>query len=260
MFHVEQVPAMNKIIAVANQKGGVGKTTTAINLSACLAAKNRRTLLIDLDPQGMSTLGLGRAKERGKGIYQAMMNGGDLMEWVTGTELDNFYLCPCSPELAGAEAELFAADRREKRLLEALEKARRLFNFMIIDCPPSLGFLTINALAAADSLIVPVQTEFFCMEGIPDLFQTLDTVRTYFNPRLAVEGVLLTMYDERTNLSKQVAEEVRKSLKGITFEAVIPRNIRLAEAPSFGKPIILYDIKSRGAEAYLKLAEEILQK
>jgi chromosome partitioning protein len=251
---------MNKIIAVANQKGGVGKTTTAINLSACLAMKNKRTLLIDFDPQGMSTLGLGKPKEHGKGIYQVLMNGMDLMECVIGTELDNFYLCPCSPELAGAELELFPAERREKRLQEALEKVRRHFNFIIIDCPPSLGFLTINALTAADSLIIPVQTEFFCMEGIPDLFQTLETVRTYFNPRLAVEGVLLTMYDERTNLSKQVAEEVRKSLKGILFEAVVPRSVRLAEAPSFGKPIVLYDMKSKGAEAYLKLAEEILQK
>ena len=251
---------MNKIIAVANQKGGVGKTTTAINLSACLAMKNKRTLLIDFDPQGMSTLGLGKPKDHGKGIYQVLMNGKDLMECVIGTELDNFYLCPCSPELSGAELELYPVERREKRLQEALEKARRHFNFIIIDCPPSLGFLTINALTAADSLIITVQTEFFCMEGIPDLFQTLETVRTYFNPRLAVEGVLLTMYDERTNLSKQVAEEVRKSLKGVLFEAVIPRSVRLAEAPSFGKPIVLYDIRSRGAEAYLKLAEEILQK
>ena len=251
---------MNKIIAVANQKGGVGKTTTAINLSACLAMKNKRTLLIDFDPQGMSTLGLGKPKDHGKGIYQVLMNGKDLMECVIGTELDNFYLCPCSPELSGAELELYPVERREKRLQEALEKARRHFNFIIIDCPPSLGFLTINALTAADSLIITVQTEFFCMEGIPDLFQTLETVRTYFNPRLTVEGVLLTMYDERTNLSKQVAEEVRKSLKGVLFEAVIPRSVRLAEAPSFGKPIVLYDIRSRGAEAYLKLAEEILQK
>ena len=251
---------MNKIIAVANQKGGVGKTTTAINLSACLAVKNRRTLLIDLDPQGMSTLGLGKTKETGRGIYQAMMNGRDLMDCILGTELENFYLCPCSPELSGVEAELYPAERREKRLVEAVEKARRFFNFIIIDCPPSLGFLTINALSAADSLVIPVQTEFFCMEGIPDLFQTLETVRTYFNPKLAIEGILLTMFDERTNLSKQVAEEIRKSLKHILFESVIPRSIRLAEAPSFGKPVILYDIRSKGAEAYLNLAEEIIRR
>lgn len=251
---------MNKVFAVANQKGGVGKTTTAINLAACLALKNRRTLLIDLDPQGMSTLGLAKRKEAGKGIYQAMMNGRDLMDCIIGTDLENFYLCPCSPELAGVEAELYGSEQREKRLSGAIDKARRFFNYILIDCPPSLGFLTINALAAADSLVIPVQTEFFCMEGIPDLFQTLETVRTYFNPRLAVEGILLTMYDERTNLSKQVAEEIRKSLKHILFEAVIPRSIRLAEAPSFGKPIVLYDIKSKGAEAYISLAEEIIRR
>jgi chromosome partitioning protein len=257
---VELALTMNKIIAVANQKGGVGKTTTAINLSSCLALKNRRTLLIDLDPQGMSTLGLAKPKASGQGIYQAMMNGRDLMDCILGTDLENFYLCPCSPELSGIEAELYAVERREKRLLDAVEKARRFFNYIIIDCPPSLGFLTINALTAADSLLIPVQTEFFCMEGIPDLFQALETVRAYFNPKLAIEGILLTMFDERTNLSKQVAEEIRKSLKNIMFEAVIPRSIRLAEAPSFGKPIVLYDIKSKGAEAYLSLAEEIIRK
>ncbi|MCK7500481.1 MAG: ParA family protein [Comamonadaceae bacterium] len=257
---MKQDGTMNKIIAVANQKGGVGKTTTAINLSASLALKSRRTLLIDLDPQGMSTLGLAKPKEAGKGIYQAMMNGRDLMDCILGTELENFYLCPCSPELAGVEAELYGSERREKRLLDAVEKARRFFNYIIIDCPPSLSFLTLNALSAADSLIIPVQTEFFCMEGIPDLFQTLETVRTYFNPKLAIEGILLTMYDERTNLSKQVAEEIRKSLKHILFDAVVPRSIRLAEAPSFGKPVVLYDIKSKGAEAYLNLAEEIIRR
>jgi chromosome partitioning protein len=251
---------MNKVIAIANQKGGVGKTTSAINLAASLAMKGQRTLLIDLDPQGMSTLGLAKPKEPGKGIYQAVMNGRDLMDCILGTELDNFYLCPCSPELAGVEAELYPAERRERRLIEAVEKARRFFNYILIDCPPSLSFLTINALSAADSLIIPVQTEFFCMEGIPDLFQTLETVRTYFNPKLAIEGILLTMFDERTNLSKQVAEEIRKSLKHILFETVVPRSVRLAEAPSFGKPVVLYDVKSKGAEAYLNLAEEIIRR
>lgn len=251
---------MNKVIAIANQKGGVGKTTTAINLAASLALKSRRTLLIDLDPQGMSTLGLAKQKEQEKGIYQAMMNGKELMDCIVGTELDNFYLCPCSPELSGIEAELYSLDVREKRLQQAVEKGRRYFNFILIDCPPSLGFLTINALTAADSLIIPVQTEFFCMEGIPDLFHTLETVRTYFNPRLAVEGILLTMYDERTNLSKQVAEEIRRTLKHILFDTIIPRSVRLAEAPSFGKPVVLYDIRSKGAEAYLSLAEEIIRR
>ncbi|MGB8951943.1 MAG: ParA family protein [Candidatus Aminicenantales bacterium] len=251
---------INKIVAIANQKGGVGKTTTAINLSSSLALKKVRALLIDFDPQGMATSGLGIQKEANKGIYQAIMNGRDMMEYIQGTEVDNFYLCPCSPELAGAEVELYSKENRENKLREALNRIRMKFNFIFIDCPPSLGYLTINALTAADSVLIPVQCEFFCMEGIPDLLHTLQEVRSYFNPSLRVEGILLTMYDERTNLSKQVAEEVKKSLKGIVYEVIIPRSVKLAEAPSFGKPIILYDIKSKGAEAYLKLAEEILQK
>jgi chromosome partitioning protein len=251
---------MGKAIAVANQKGGVGKTTTAVNLAAALALKNNRVLIIDLDPQGMATTSLGKAKEPRKGIYQALMNGQDIMDLVQGTELDNYYICPCSPELAGAEVELFSKGNRENKLREALDTVRRNFHFVFIDCPPSLGFLTINALAAADSVLIPIQCEFLCMEGLPDLLAIFDEVRTYFNPSLSIEGIVLTMYDERTNLSKQVAEEIKKSLKTIVFNVVIPRSVRLAEAPSFGLPIVLYDIKSKGAEAYLNLAQEILEK
>lgn len=251
---------MNKIIAIANQKGGVGKTTTAINLSASLALKNRRTLIVDFDPQGMATIGLGKTKEKQKGIYQALMNGAYMMDLILPTELDNLYICPCSPELSGFEAEIFSEEKREKKLQDPINNIKKYFNFIFIDCPPSLSFLTINALTAADSVLIPVQCEFFCMEGIADLFRTLDEVRTYLNPTLTIEGIVLTMFDERTNLSKQVAEEIRQSLRKIIYEVIIPRTVKLAEAPSFGKPILLYDIKSKGAQSYLNLAREILNK
>jgi chromosome partitioning protein len=208
----------------------------------------------------MATSSLGKKKERQKGIYQAMMNGRDMMETVEGTTLDNLYICPCSPELSGIEIELFSIENREKKLRQALENAKKNFHFILIDCPPSLGFLTINALTASDSVLIPIQCEFLCMEGIPDLLATFDEVRSYFNPSLHIEGIVLTMYDERTNLSKQVAEEIRRSLKAVLFDSIIPRSVRLAEAPSFGKPIVVYDIRSKGAEAYLNLAQELLKK
>ncbi len=260
MFHVEHRTSKDNVIAIANQKGGVGKTTTAVNLSASLAFNKKQILLIDFDPQGMATLGLGKKKEENKGIYPPLMNGDPLSNYIQPTEVDGFFICPSSPELIGFEAEIFDEPEREKKLKKAIEPVKKKFDYIFIDCPPSLSFLTINALSAADSILIPVQTEFFSMEGMPDLLHTLNEVRTYLNPSLEIRGILLTMYDERTNLSKQVALELQSSLKSIVYEVIIPRTVKLAEAPSFGKPIILYAAKSKGALSYLNFAKEFLKK
>ncbi len=260
MFHVEHRTSSHPVIAIANQKGGVGKTTTAVNLSASLAFIKKKILLIDFDPQGMATLGLGKKKEENKGIYPALMNGGPLSSYIQPTELKGFFICPSSPELIGFEAEIFGEPEREGRLKKAIEPEKKNFDYIFIDCPPSLSFLTINALSAADSILIPVQTEFFSMEGMPALLHTLDEVRTYLNPSLSIKGILLVMHDERTNLSKQVAMELQSSLKSIVYEVIIPRTVKLAEAPSFGKPIILYAAKSKGALSYLNFAKEFLKK
>ncbi|MFC2160336.1 ParA family protein [Acidobacteriota bacterium] len=257
---MEHSTSSQNIIAIANQKGGVGKTTTAVNLSASLALNKKKVLLIDFDPQGMATLGLGKKKEENKGIYPPLINESPLSEYIQPTEIDGFFICPSSPELIGFEAEIYDEPDRETRLKKAIRLEKKNYHYIFIDCPPSLSFLTINALTAADSILIPVQTEFFCMEGMPDLLKTLDEVRTYLNPALSIKGVLLTMFDERTNLSKQVAEELKASLKSIVYEVIIPRTVKLAEAPSFGKPIIIYAAKSKGALSYLNLAKEFLEK
>jgi chromosome partitioning protein len=249
---------MTKTVALANQKGGVGKTTTAINLGASVAACERRVLLIDLDPQANATSGVGIGKNEEMSMYPVLTGEVALRDVVRPTDLATLFIAPSSVDLVGAEVELRDGADREFRLKAAIESVRGDYDYILIDSPPSLGLLTVNGLAAADSLLVPMQCEYFAMEGISQLLNTVERVRESINPDLEIEGIALTMYDDRMNLARQVAEEVRNHFGDKVYKAVIPRNVRLGEAPSFGKPIILYDIRSRGSEAYIALAREFI--
>jgi chromosome partitioning protein len=250
---------MGKIIAVANQKGGVGKTTTAVNLAAGLAIEEKKVLLVDADPQGNATSGSGIPRNLSrKTLYNAIVDNTSLDDITLSTELPLFFVIPADKNLAGAEIELVDVDKREFILKNLLSRVKNAYDYIIIDCPPSLGLLTLNGLTAADSLLVPIQCEYFALEGVTELFDTLARLRRGLNPTLAIEGLLLTMYDERTNLSAAVAQDLRDFYGTQVLKTIIPRNVRLAEAPSYGKPIILYDIRSRGAESYMQLAKEIL--
>ncbi|HKK20605.1 MAG TPA: AAA family ATPase [candidate division Zixibacteria bacterium] len=250
---------MNKIIAITNQKGGVGKTTTAINLSSCLAAAEHKTCLIDMDPQANSTSGLGVDKNKIElSVYDILLGARPIREVIRATDLQYLTLVPSSISLVGAEVELVSMIARETRLKSALSEIKDEYEYIIIDCPPSLGLLTINSLTAADSIIVPIQCEYYALEGLGQLMNTVKLVQDNLNPTLQIEGVLLTMFDGRLNLSRQVSEEVRKHFNKKVYDTVISRNVRLSEAPSFGKPIILYDILSTGAENYMSLTKEVL--
>jgi chromosome partitioning protein len=255
----EERRAVGRTIAIANQKGGVGKTTTAVNLAASLAAAERKVLAVDADPQGNLTSGLGRrARESRPSLYDVLIGQRAIASVALPTDLEHLTLVPSDRNLTGAEVELVSVLAREYRLKEALAPVVANYDYVIVDCPPSLGLLTLNALTAADSVLVPMQCEFFALEGLSELTATLQRVKRALNPALEIEGVLLTMVDERTNLTQQVISEVRGHFKEKVFDTQVPRSVRLAEAPSFGQPVILYDIRSRGAEAYLKLAKELM--
>jgi chromosome partitioning protein len=250
---------MGRVIAVSSQKGGVGKTTTAINLGACLAQESRRVLLVDIDPQGNASSGLGiNANDQKTTIYEALISEADLLSAIQPTALANLDLVPSGQRLSGAEVELVGMMARETRLRTLLAGVRSSYDFIIIDCPPSLGLLTVNALTAADSVLIPLQCEYLALEGLTQLIGAIRLVQDHLNPGLRIEGVLLTMFDARLNLSQQVADEARKFFAERVYKTMIPRNVRLSEAPSFGKPIVLYDPHSSGAESYRELAKEVM--